>query len=501
MWYTMRATGARTFALGDPLMNANAATAVVAVSPGSFEPSRHFYPRVLNAQIHPLVRFFMDLGNERIAERYCHLHPEAEAAAVWESLRHRTRHFRWGGADLLHTVSDRGSRRIVVIETNSCPSGQKSMPLLVEREEQAGYRALLERAFMPLLTGRLPRGELAVLYDKNEVEASGYAAVLADLSGETVQLVPCFADCRDAPTRFVDGVLETRDAEGSWRPIRAALRYVTQRPWTRIPPLTKTLIFNPVLVCLAGGRNKMLAAKAYDLFNAELADHGLNVAVPETIWDIARDEVPLWVQRMGGVAVVKVPYSNAGQGVFIITRPHELEAFMDLEHRYDRFIVQALIGNVGWSSRGRGGALYHVGTIPSKKGSIYAADLRFMVGCGPEGFFPVALYARRAKSPLTASLDGAPSSWDMLGTNLSHLVPGGTWTTDAERLMLMDSRDFNRLGLGIDDLTEAYLQTVLAVTAIDRMATALATTKGRFRKRFFSAVNPDEALAREVYEG
>ncbi|MFT5359132.1 MAG: hypothetical protein ACI9KE_006375, partial [Polyangiales bacterium] len=24
--------------------------------PGDFEPERHFYPRVLNAQIHPLVR-------------------------------------------------------------------------------------------------------------------------------------------------------------------------------------------------------------------------------------------------------------------------------------------------------------------------------------------------------------------------------------------------------------------------------------------------------------
>lgn len=482
-------------------MNATATPASVVVTPGSFEPARHFYPRVLNAQIHPLVRFFMDLGNDRIAERYCHLHPQAVPEAVHAALLHRTRLFRWGGADLLHTVSDRGSRHIVVIETNSCPSGQKSMPLLVEREEQAGYRALLERAFMPLLNGRLPRGELAVLYDKNEVETSGYAAVLADLTGEAVHLVPCFADDDDLPTRFIDGVLEIRDPSGCWRPIRAALRYVTQRPWTRIPPLAKTLVFNPVIVCLAGGRNKMLAAKAYDLFNAELAEHGLGVMAPETIWDIGREEVPLWVQRMGGKAVVKVPYSNAGQGVFTITRPEELEAFMDLQHRYDRFIVQALVGNIGWSSRGREGSLYHVGTVPSKKGSIYAADLRFMVGCGPEGFFPVAIYARRANSPLSRDLDDAPSSWDMLGTNLSQRLADGSWTTDTERLMLMDSRDFNRLGIGIDALTDAYLQTVLAVTAIDRMATALTTTKGRFRRRFFMGVNPDAALAREVCEG
>src|SRR5690606_25202811 len=101
--------------------------------------------------------------------------------------------------------------------------------------------------------------------------------------------------------------------------------------------------------------------------------------------------IPMWVRRMGGVAVVKVPYSNAGQGVFTITSPEELEAFMDREERYDRFVVQALIGNVGWSSRGSTGRLYHIGTVPNKHGRIFAADLRFMIGNGPDRFLPVAI--------------------------------------------------------------------------------------------------------------
>jgi glutathione synthase/RimK-type ligase-like ATP-grasp enzyme len=84
----------------------------------------------------------------------------------------------------------------------------------------------------------------------------------------------------------------------------------------------------------------MLAAKAYDLYNAEIAHTGLAIHTPETIWDVAKPEVPLWVQRMGGLAVVKVPYANAGQGVWTITNPGELKQFMDIEHRYDRFIVQ-----------------------------------------------------------------------------------------------------------------------------------------------------------------
>ena len=57
------------------------------MTPGSFEASAHFYPRVLNAHIHPVVRTFLSLGNARIAKRYCHLHPEAQPDAVAAALR------------------------------------------------------------------------------------------------------------------------------------------------------------------------------------------------------------------------------------------------------------------------------------------------------------------------------------------------------------------------------------------------------------------------------
>jgi hypothetical protein len=84
--------------------------------------------------------------------------------------------------------------------------------------------------------------------------------------------------------------------------------------------------------------------------------------------------------------------------------------------------VQALIGNNGWSSLSQAGRLYHVGTIPNLKGNIYAADVRLMIGSSPEGFFPVAIYARRARLPLAEELDAGTQSWDMLGTNLSFKV-------------------------------------------------------------------------------
>ncbi|MGB0385908.1 MAG: hypothetical protein ACPGWR_13900 [Ardenticatenaceae bacterium] len=472
----------------------------ISIEPGTFEREQHFYPRVLNAQIHPLVQYFMKLNNDQIAERYCHMHPDVDREAVHQAFSHTPRYFRWGGSDLFHATTERGERRIVVIETNSCPSGQKSMPVSLDSPEEAGYRKLLEGAFLPQLKKRgLPKGGLAVLYDKNEMEVSGYAATLAELTGEIVYLVPFYDKTPEPLARFTQGILEIKRPDGEWQPIRAALRYVTQRPWNRIPPLARTLIFNPIVICLAGGRNKMLAAKAYDLYNAELRESGLTIHVPETIWDTAKEEVPIWVQRMGGIAVVKVPYSNAGQGVYTITNEQELQAFMDTEASYDRFIVQGLVGNSGWSSQTSDGRLYHVGTVPNRRQAIYAADLRFMIGAGTNGFFPVALYSRRARAPLAQTLEGGKSSWEMLGTNLSVQLPDGNWTTEPERLLLMDQRDFNRLGVGLDDLIEGYLQSVLAVTAIDEMAKRLISKKKTFRRRLFRSLNPDQALLNEIY--
>jgi hypothetical protein len=445
-----------------------------------------------------MVAFFMRLTPLQIVNRYCHLNPQVEKSMLTACLATQTRHLYWAGADLFYTVTDSGVRRMTVIETNSCPSGNKSMPLLNEGEEQGGFRRVLEHAFVPRLKKRrLPKGGLAVLFDKNYTEASGYAAALADLCDEPVYLTP-MPEAKDRPARFDNGVLQVRDDGGCWQPIRAAFRYVTQRPWNRIPVKTQTMIFNPTIGCLAGGRNKLLASTAYELSKAKLAEGGLMVRTPETIRDVGLREIPLWVNRFGGYAVVKDPYSNAGQGVWTITSPAELQAMMSLEHRYERFVVQALIGNASWSSENAGSRYYHVGIVPTKSGEIYVADLRVMVCSGPDGFKPIAMYARRAAEPLAEKLDSAKSSWSMLGTNLSSRRGDGGWDSDTDRLLLMDRRDFNKLGFGLDDLIEAYIQTVLSVIAIDHMAVALIGKTGDLKRKLFTSLDDDPSLQAEV---
>jgi hypothetical protein len=390
---------------------------------------------------------------------------------------------------------------MVVIENNSCPSGQKSMPLTDDYQEQGNYRWLIEKTFKPYIEkGRISvKGDLAVLYDKNHMEASGYAAAMADVFGEPVHFASFFLHDKNPPVRFQNGGLYVFDNQQQWRPVRAAFRYLTQKPWNRLPIFTKTRIFNPIIACLAGGRNKMLAAKAYDYFNEEFRESGLKINTPETIRDVRQQEIPYWVEKLGGHAVVKVPYSNAGQGVFTIVNEAELQAFMTLKFDYDRFIVQSLVGNYNWSSTTAAGKLFHVGMIPNKAGETYVADLRMMVHATAKGIRPLCIYARRAEKPLIDHLEKGSNSWAMLGTNLSIKKPDGHWDTDTNRLILVDRRDFPRLGIGIDDLIEAYIQTVLSTIAIDRMAMSLINKEGRLRMPLFRRLNDDEALIHEIF--
>jgi len=470
---------------------------VECIQPGDFEADHHFYPKALNAQLHAMVGHFFNLDHDRILKRYGHINPQVDLKALEEILKYQSKHFFWGGADLFYVTTEKGNRKMVILETNSCPSGQKSMPPRTDSDEHRGYRYLLENSFIPILKKkkRLPPGALAVIYDKNYMETSGYAGTLADLTGEKVYLIPHFNN-EEHYVRWENGVMMAQTPDGEV-PIRAAFRYVTQKPWNRIPTTSKTFIYNSTLVCLAGGRNKLLANKAYDLFNSELMGTGLKISMPETIKDVNKNEIPLWVQKFGGKAVVKNPYSNAGQGVFTITNQEELDAFMEADNnQYDQFIVQSLIGHYNWSSTGSQGRYFHIGTIPNKKGNIYISDLRVMVYSSPEGFYPCAIYARKAKAPLTST--NPENSWEVLGTNLSIKKGENSWESDTNRLMLMDRKDFNSLGLGTDDLIEAYIQTVLSVVAIDKMAKNLINKKNQFRWKLFSSLDNDQSLLSEI---
>jgi hypothetical protein len=473
--------------------------------PDSFEQENHFYQKAINAPLHSIVSNFVNLGNDRIVSRYCHLNPKVDANKLKELLQYKPKYFKWSGCDLFNVTTKQGSRMMVLIETNSCPSGQKSMPLLQEHDEYGGYRSVIEKTFKPYVEekekeGALPEGSLAVVYDKNEMEASGYAATIAEVFQQPVYLVEFYLNDKNPCVRFnKDHVMEVELEDGTWIPIKAAFRYVTQKPWNRIPLINcKTLIMNPIVACISGGRNKLLASKAYNFLNAELDPYGIRINVPKTIHNVEKEVVPLWVEALGGYAAVKNPYSNAGQGVWTITTEQELKDFMKLPYAYDQYIVQSLIGNSNWSSVTHRGKFYHVGTVPDKQKRIYVADIRMMIHYNYQigGFAPVALYARRAEKPLENKAPGS-NSWEVLGTNLSIKTKDGGWLTDEKRLIVVAQNSFNKLGLGVDDLINAYVQAVLATVAIDKLAKRFVSD-GKFHKEIFSSLNKDKTYVDEI---
>ena len=393
------------------------------------------------------------------------------------------------------------------------------MPLLDENDPHGSYRRLVEKTFKPMLEEhesqlgplKIPNGKLAVVYDKNLMETSGYAATIADVFGESVFLVAYHSQEKEPHVRFVENgqVMQIRCHGNEWINIRGCFRYVTQKPWDRLPlSKVRTLIMNPVVCCMAGGRNKLLASVAYDMFNGKF--NTLSIHTPRTISHVAKKDVPEWVAKFGGCAVVKQPYSNAGQGVWCVTKQQELDEFMndqdDDQDQYEQYIVQSLIGHSKWSSSSSSlhnsttAPLYHVGTVPNSKRNIYVADLRMMIHYDYEKgqFYPLALYARKAKSPLTEHIDGT-NSWDVLGTNLSVKLGAGKWDTEQDRLIICDRKHFSKLGLGVDNLIEAYIQSVLATVAIDGYATDLLMEDGlRFNRGQFFNVNRDRVLLNEL---
>src|SRR5512147_2951216 len=84
------------------------------IEPGSFKAYKHWYPKALNATIHPMIQFFLNLDNQLIMDRYCHLHPAVNPDKLKEVLNYLPHYFPWSGADLINVTNMRGKKQMVV---------------------------------------------------------------------------------------------------------------------------------------------------------------------------------------------------------------------------------------------------------------------------------------------------------------------------------------------------------------------------------------------------
>jgi len=451
------------------------------VSPGEYDPANSSYPVIRTSRVHRIVEDLFALDHAGLIANYCARHPVSSRSALLRLLEWRCSNLVWAGCDFFPLRLKEGEPGVLLLETNSCPAGQKSMPAVGNEIGPGGYRRIYDELF----AGIPADGPLAVLFDKNEQEARGYAATFATESGRDAVLVPVLQSGYASTIRFVNGVLEIGTASG-WMRAAGALRYVTDQPWLRLPLSTSTPILNPVIACLAGGRNKHLANLAYERFNERWKGRGFSINAPSTVGDLARDDVAAAVAAFGGQAVIKTPYGHAGDGIFPVVREEGLAQWrLANESGSGRYVVQRLIGEEHRCNAGAGDA------------DQVVFDFRMMLSNGSRGFRLISTFGRKAKQRFSFPLR-QESVRDQLITNISFRDQSGQWQTDPQRVVPFNEENFGRLGLTLDDLIDAFLQSAMAMVAIDELSKELSDSEGKLDLPAFHSLNGDRELEQAI---
>ncbi|RIB28315.1 hypothetical protein C2G38_1930914, partial [Gigaspora rosea] len=454
---------------------------------GDFDPELCFPPKILNATIHPLVTSFFNLGNDRIITRYKNLNPQVDINVLRNYLEYNPKFFKWAASDFFNVIDSNSNRQMIIVESGSCPAGQMIMPLLnINNKRRNGYTFLTQTAFKQALKNTdSSLGELAIVSDEGcyTIEIAGYVAAISEETKEHVWVVKLQNDAEyEQPIKCENQIMYIRDQDRVWHSIRACFNYI-DKPWCYYPLKSKTAVFNHVISCLASGHNKIMASKSFESFNNELSGSGLAIHFPETICNINKSEVPSYIEKMGGRAVIKAPYDSLGKDIYIITNSEELKKFLDANLPYERLIVQSLFENRLWSEKLHPGKFYHIGTMPDDHNQIFVHDLRMIVTTNETGFYPVAILSRR-------------NSWNIFGTNITDESVSKE-VLEYERAIIIDQKEFDNTGFSIDDLIDAYVQTVLSVIAIDKMCQKLLENY-EFNYKLFHSLNPDNVLLGEL---
>lgn len=431
-----------------------------------WDVNKYYYPKAVKFQRHPLVDKFFNMSVDEYITIYRQRYPQSNPIVLKKLLSLQTRYSLYAGGDLFPVYVNK-QKRMMLLETNSAPAGHKSVP--IGADLYGGYIKIIRDTFLPFIQHLDPKlGQIAVIYDTNEMECVAYAHIINKLTAERVYIYEYKST--DNALININNLLYLRDQETqTFVPLRAIFKFVTVDPWDAMPVKTKTLIFNPIEFCIAGGRNKKIALTAYQVLNDLLKPYHLEIFIPETkicsnyqtIIDLAK----LYYYKL----VIKIPYGNRGRGVYTISNQKEFDRFLSetVDKDSSDYIVQTLVGPKHLSTKPN---LYHRGTEIDQNGQSYIFDVRMICATTKQGIRPVTFYCRRAKySYVDDDRKNQVQTWDLLGTNLSYQDSNGNWTTDHTRLLTFSVEEFDQLNLTLIDLVEAYVQTVLAMVAIDYM--------------------------------
>jgi hypothetical protein len=379
-------------------------------------------------------------------------------------------------------VINNNEEKMCLIEVNSVATGSMSFPS-IDTEFYNQYDYIIQESFLPLISHiKKEDGVLAVLDDAFYPEGFGYATSMAKLSNEPVFHVN-LSENYDSYFRINNDYLEII-YDNKWRRIRACYKYVQTRPWLKLPVYSKTFIYNSLLACLAGGRNKAIASLAYENFNKESP---IKIRHPLTITNLTKEGV-IKIAKDRGMGVAKGLYGNGGEEVFFLMDNNQIENFSKQDLSYNNYIYQDLIGLRTWFKDDRSNRYYHVGTAEKDK-KVF--DIRTCVAYTENGFRPSSIFSRKAKSPLKEKLEDITDYKKVLSTNI-----GGSIDYD-NQVVILDEEGFAHIGVKLENLIDAFIQTVLGAISIDMMACSLMKDN-QFDHEKYLSLNHDEKLYEEL---
>jgi hypothetical protein len=427
-----------------------------------------------------LLLDFLSLSVEDIAKLYCEKFENIKFDELIKILKYKPEYFFSSGPDLMK-VTHNNEEKFCLIEVNSVATGCSGFPMK-NNSEYNPYERMIRDSFA-YLCENIPEeiGVIAILSDADYREITAYSLKLAEVFQETIYLVH-LEDIEKAKSYYrMDGEYLEILIDSKWTKIRAAVKYVQDQPWIKMPIFSKTFIWNNLLACLCGGRNKSMANLAYkDL--EEILPRGLKVEHPYTVSNLTKKEV-LSLIKSRGIGVVKGLYSNSGREIFFLMTDKDIKEFEETEFEYDNFIYQDLIGHPNWFKNPLD-RFCHV------YDRVY--DIRFVIAYCKEGFKTIAIHSRKARRPLNANFDEIDDFRSILLTNLAEKEGG-------PRMILYDEEGVKLLGMDKYDLAECYVQSVLATIAVDSFCKKMVKN-GKFDFTSYSKFNPDIKIKEQLEE-
>ncbi|CAG8808552.1 22976_t:CDS:2, partial [Racocetra persica] len=332
-------------------------------------------------------------------------------------------------SDFFNVINSNSKRQMIIIEFGSGPAGQFSMPSLnINNKRQNGYKLVIQAFKQALKDTDFSLGELAIVCDmaSDEIEATRYAATISEETKEHVWIVMLYDVAKYLNERIKLCI--------------SCFNHMAYKPCIYFSLKSKTVIFNNIIAYLAGGQNKIMVSKLFEVFNTEFSESGLAIHFSKTIYNISKYEISSYIEKMGGHAVIKAPYGYCGQGIYIITNSEELKEFFDANHHYKKFIVQSLVRSALWSKESCSEKFYHIGTMPNCHNQTFVNDLRMMVSADNTGFHPVNISLRRASEPLPTYLPNNSNwnPWKVFGTNVTS--SSGMAGHEYERIITIDQK-------------------------------------------------------------